>query len=89
MVDCVFCEFYLACMLSRFSRVGHFATLWTAAHQGPLSLGFSRQEYCSGVPYPPPGDLPDSGIELVTLKSPALADRFFTASATWEAQILP
>ena len=89
MVDCVFCEFYLECMLSRFSRVGPFATLWTAAHQGPLSLGFSRQEYCSGVPYPPPGDLPDSGIELVTLKSPALADRFFTASATWEAQILP
>ena len=82
MIDCVFCEFYLACMLSSFSRVRHFATLWTAAHQGPLSLGFSRQEYCSGRPRPPPGDPPHPGIELVSLTSPALADRFFTASAT-------
>ena len=76
-------------MLSHFSRVRLFATLWTVAYQAPLSIGFSRQEYWSGLPYPAPGDLPDPGIELVTLKSPALADRFFTASATWEAQILP
>ena len=40
-----------------------FGTPWTAAHQAPLSMGFSRQEYWSGLPFPSPGDLPDSGIE--------------------------
>ena len=62
------------------------ATLWTVAHQAPLSMGFSRQEYWSGLPCPPPGDLPHPGIEPASLMSPALADRFFTTSATWEAQ---
>ena len=52
---------------------------------GSLSMGFSRQEYQSGLPCPPPGDLPDPGIELASLESPALAGRFFTNSATWEA----
>ena len=61
--------------------VGHyvisdsFETLWTTAHQTPLSMGFSRQEYWCGLPFPPPGDLPDSGIEPA---SPALAGGFFT-----------
>ena len=55
------------------------------AHQAPLSMEFSREEYWSGLPFPSPGDLPDSGIELVSLASPALADRFFTTSTTWEA----
>ena len=41
-----------------------FATLWTVAHKAPLSIKFSRQEYCSGLPCPPPEDLPDPGIEL-------------------------
>ena len=45
------------------SRVQLFATPWTAASQAPLSMGFSRQEYWSGLPFPSPGDLPDSGIE--------------------------
>ena len=45
---------------------------------------FSRQEYQSGLPCPSPGDLPDPGIELKSLTSPALAGRFFTTSATWE-----
>ena len=54
-------------------------TLWTAVCQAPLSMGFSRQEYWSGLPFPPPGDLPDPGIEPVSLKSPVLAGRFFTA----------
>ena len=45
------------------SRVRLFATLWTAAHQAPPSMGFSRQEYWSGLPFPSPGDLPDPGIE--------------------------
>ena len=73
-----------SCMLRRFSRVQLFATLWTIALQAPLSMEFSRQEYCSGLPCPPPGDLPNPGIELASLPSPALAGRFFTASATWE-----
>ena len=52
-----------ACVLNQFSCVRLFVTLWTVAHQAPLSLGFSRQEYWSGVLCPPPGDLPDPGIE--------------------------
>ena len=46
-------------MLSRFNHVQFFATLWTIAHKAPLSMGFSRQEYWSGLPCPPAGDLPD------------------------------
>ena len=53
-----------------------FATLWTVAHQAPLPMGFSRQEYWSGLPFPSPGDLPDPGIETM---SPTLSGRFFTA----------
>ena len=56
----------------------NFATLWTVARQTPQSMGFSRQEYWSGSPCPPPGDLPDPGIELVSLMSPALAGGLFT-----------
>ena len=44
-------------------RVLLFVTSWTVAHQAPLSMGFSRQEYCGGLPFPSPGDLPDLGIE--------------------------
>ena len=62
-----------ACVLSHFSHVWLFATLLTVARQVPLSMGFSRQEYWSGLPCPPAGDLPDPGIELVSLLSPALA----------------
>ena len=64
--------------LSCFSRVLLFATLWTVALQAPLSMGFPRQKYWSGLPFPPPGDLPDSGIEHVSPVSPALAGGFFT-----------
>ena len=60
------------------------ATLWTSACQAPLSMGLSKQEYWNGLPYPPPGDLPNPGIKLVSLMSPALTDGFFTTSATWE-----
>ena len=52
-----------ACMLSHFSNVQLLGTLCTIAHQVPLSMGFSRQEYWSGLPYPPPGVFPNSGIE--------------------------
>ena len=57
------------------SCVWFFVTLWAVAHQVPLSMGFSRQEYWSGLSFPPPGDLPDPGIEPM---SSALADMFFT-----------
>ena len=70
-------------MLSRFSRVQLLGTLWTVAHQAPLSMGFSRQEYWSGLPCPPPGDLPDPGLKLESLTSPALAGGFFTTSITF------
>ena len=64
--------------------VQFFATLWTVTHQTPLSMGFSRQEYWSGLPCPPPGDLPDPGVEATSLMSPALAGVFFTTSATYK-----
>ena len=51
------------CVLNCFSCVQFFMTPWTVAHQAPLSMGFSRQEYWSGLPCPPPGDLPDPGIK--------------------------
>ena len=68
-------------MPSHCSRVQLFVTLSTVARQAPLSMGFSRQEYCSGLPCPPPGDLPNPGIEPASLMSPALAGGFFTTSA--------
>ena len=75
----------LLLLLSLFSRVRLCATLWTVAHQAPLSMGFARQEYWSGLSCPSPGDLPNPGIEPTSLISPALAGTFFTTSAPWEA----
>ena len=76
----------IAHVLSHFSLVRLFATLWTVAHVAPLSVEFSRQEYWSGLLCPPSGDLPYPGIELSSLMPPALAGGFFTTSATWEAK---
>ena len=59
--------------------------LWTIARQAPLPMGFSRQEYWGGLPCPPPGDLPNPGVEPTSLMVPALAGRFFTTGASWEA----
>ena len=67
------------------SRVRLCTTLWTAAHQALLSMGCSRQGHWSGLPFPPPGDLPDPGIKPRSLMSPALASGLFTTGATWEA----
>ena len=76
----------IACVqLSWFSRVRLCSIPWTVAHQAPLSIGFSKQEYWSGLSCPPPGGLPNPGIEPAPLMSPALAGGFFTTSATWEA----
>ena len=58
------------CVLSRFSCVCLFVTPWTSSCQAPQSMGFSRQEYWSGLPFPPPGNLPDPGIEPTSLMSP-------------------
>ena len=68
--------------------LGHvqlFVTPWTVSCQFPLSMGFSRQAYWSGLPCPPLGDLSDTGIEPRSLVFPALAGRFFTTSTIWEA----
>ena len=73
------------CVLRCFSHVQLCVTLWTAACQASLSMGFSKQEHWSGLPCPPPGDLPDSRIEPASPTFPALAGRLFTTSATWEA----
>ena len=66
-----------ACILNRFSCVRLFATLWAVAHQAPLSMVFSRQEYWSRLPCPPPRDLPQSGMEPT---SPALQAGSFLLS---------
>ena len=72
-------------MLSPVSHVQLCMALWTIAHQAPLSVGFSKQEYWSGLQCPPPGDLPNPGMELTSLVCPASAGGFFTTSAPWEA----
>ena len=77
----------LLSMLSHFSRVQLFTTPWTIACLAPLSMGFSKQEYWSGLPCPPPRDLTDPGIEPVSLTSSALAGEFFITSASWEVQL--
>ena len=66
-----------------------FVTPWFVAHQAPLSMKFSRQEYWSGLPFSSPGHLPDPGIEPMSLASPALAGGFFATSATWEVLMKP
>ena len=66
------------CMLNCFHHVKLFTTLWAIACQAPLSMGFSRQEYWSGLPGPSPRDLHDPGIEPVFLVSPTLAGELFT-----------
>ena len=72
------------CMLSCLSWVQLFVTPWTVVRQALLSMGFSRQESWSGLPCPPPGDLPDPGIEPMSLMSPALTGGFFTTGTTWD-----
>ena len=64
------------------SRVLLFEIQWIVAHQGPLSMEFSRQEYWSGLLFPSPRDLPNL---IIKARSPALTGRLFTTSATWEA----
>ena len=74
------CVCVCACarMLSHFTRVQPFVTLWTVARQAPLSMGFSRQEYQSGLPCPPPGDLPHPWIQPTS-----------PISSAWQVDSLP
>ena len=72
-------------VLSLFSHVQLFVIPGTVACQAPLSMGFSRQEYWSALPWPSPGNPPDSGTEPASLMPLALAGVFITTSATWEA----
>ena len=71
---------------SHFSHVQLFASLWTIALKAPLSIGFSRQKYWSGLSRPSPGDLLHPGIQPASLTS-ALAGGFFSTSPTWEALV--
>ena len=81
------CHKQSACMCAKsLSHVQFFTTPWTVACQASLSMVFSRQEYWSRFPCPPPEDFPNPGTEPASLTSPALAGGFFTASTTWEAQ---
>ena len=68
-------------MLSCFSCVQLSVTLWTVAHHAPLSVGFSRQEYWSVLPFPYPGDLSDPGIEPVSPATPALQMHYLTTES--------
>ena len=79
------CVCVCVCVLSYLICGRLFATLWTVADQASLSMRFSRQEYWSGWPCPPPGDLPDPGIEATSFMYSAPAGGFFTISTTWEA----
>ena len=75
-----FTPVYCACVLSSFSCIRLFVTLWTVACQAPLSMRFCRQEYWSGLPRPPPQALPHPRIKPATVMSPALARGFFTTA---------
>ena len=75
----------LAIVVQSLSCVHLCAAPRTVAHQAPLSMGFPRQEYWSRLPFPTPGNLPNTEIEPTSLTSPALAALFFTTSAPWEA----
>ena len=79
-------EFLRPCMLSRFRHVWLCATPWTVPRQAPLSLGFSRREYWSGLPFSSPEDLPNPGIELASLISPELQASPLSLS-TWETLV--
>ena len=71
------CVCVCVCMLSLSSHSSLFVTLWTLAHQSPPSMGFPRQEYWSGLSFPSPGNLPNAGIEPVSVS--CIAGRFFIA----------
>ena len=70
------------------SLVQPFATPCTVAHHAPLYMEFSQQEYCSGLPLPTPGHIPDPKVEPTSLASPALAGRFLTTAPSGKAHFV-
>ena len=76
------------CVHAKLLLLSLFAIPWTVACQVPLCMRFSRKEYWSGLPCPPPGHLPDPGIEPTSITSPTVAGGFFTTSATWEDEAM-
>ena len=76
------CKLYVLCCAKSLNCVQLFVTLWTVSCQAPQSMGFPRQEYWNGLPFPSPGDLPDPGIKLKSLTFPVLIGGFLTTSAT-------
>ena len=79
--NCDVCVAVAVCFLTHAQL---FVTPRIVAHQAPLSMKFSKQEYWSGLPFPPPDDLSNSGIKPESPESPALAGRFFITSTSWE-----
>ena len=77
--------YILLSLLFSHKVLSNFVTPWTVAHQALPSMGFPRQKYWTGLPFPSPGDLPDPGIELTSTVSPAMAGGLFYYCATWEA----
>ena len=77
MCACV-CACMSACIVAQSCLT--LVTPWTVAHQAPLSMGFSRQEYWNGFSFPTPGDLPNPGIKPLSLATLALAGEFFTTA---------
>ena len=84
-IDCTYLSKNMTLLLKSLSGVRLFATTCTVVYQAPPSMGFSRQEYWSGLPFPSPGDLPEPGVEPLLSMAPALAGGFFYTSATCEA----
>ena len=80
------CQWGSVCRLSHFSYVWFFASPWTANCRVPLSMGLSRQECWSGLPHPPPGDLPNPGTETMSLL-PVSCTGFFSTSTSWEGLV--
>ena len=81
------CVCVCVCVCTHSRMVWLFVTPWTAAHQAPLSMEFSRQEYWSGLPFPIPRDVPNPGIEPVSPVSPALEGRFSTTKPPGKPEI--
>ena len=81
------CVHICACLLNCFSLVCLFATLWTKTHRDLLSMRFSRQEYWSGLLYPPPGDLPKPEVQSASFTTPELAGKFLITRAAWEVPV--
>ena len=79
-IHSIFIYIYICTCAQSLSRVRLFAIPWTVACQAPPATEFFRQEYCSGLPFPTLGNLPDTGIEPMSLASPVLAGRFFTSA---------